>query len=125
MRTPGSIDAMAESRTTVPLVVRTTSGSYCEAARELIVGADGDGAPVAVEHAERALPHWCWRSRLRTSSMRQAHGGERDRIDPHADRRLLGAVDGDLGDAVDLGQSLRDHGVGGVVKSRSAARCSR
>ena len=33
LRTPGSIEAMAESRTTVPLAVRTTSGSYCEAAR--------------------------------------------------------------------------------------------
>ncbi len=33
LRMPASIDAMAESRTTVPFVVRTTSGSYCEAAR--------------------------------------------------------------------------------------------
>jgi hypothetical protein len=33
LRVPASIDAMAESRTTVPFVVRTTSGSYCEAIR--------------------------------------------------------------------------------------------
>ena len=33
LRTPGSIEAMAESRTTVPLTVRTTSGSYSDAAR--------------------------------------------------------------------------------------------
>ena len=30
---PASIEATAESRTIVPLVVRTTRGSYCEAAR--------------------------------------------------------------------------------------------
>ena len=28
LRTPGSIEAMAESRITVPLTARTTSGSY-------------------------------------------------------------------------------------------------
>jgi hypothetical protein len=33
-----------------------------------------------------------------------------------ADGRLLGAVDGDLGDAVDLGEPLGDHGVGGVIE---------
>ena len=33
LRVPGSIEAMAERRTTVPLAVRTTSGSYCVAAR--------------------------------------------------------------------------------------------
>ena len=33
LRTPGSIEAMAESRTTVPLAALITSGSYCDAAR--------------------------------------------------------------------------------------------
>ena len=33
LRTPGSIEAIADSRTTVPLVARITSGSYCDAAR--------------------------------------------------------------------------------------------
>ena len=69
---------------------------------------------LAVEHAERA-------GRIGVGDRgahvlhRQPHRGERDRIDPHADRRLLGAVDADLGDALDLREPLRDHGVGGVV----------
>ena len=33
LRTPGSIEAIAESRTTVPLAALITSGSYCDAAR--------------------------------------------------------------------------------------------
>ena len=33
LRTPGSIEATAESLTTLPLAERTTSESYCEAAR--------------------------------------------------------------------------------------------
>ena len=44
-----------------------------------------------------------------------AHGGDRHRIDPHPDRRLLGAVHRDLGDAVDLRDALGDDGVGDVV----------
>ena len=53
---------------------------------------------------------------VRTSSSDEPHRGERDRIDADADRGLLGAVDGDLGDALDLGQTLDDHGVGGIVE---------
>ncbi len=39
---------------------------------------------------------------VRTVFHVDAHRGEPGRVDAHADRRLLGARDGDVGDAVDL-----------------------
>ena len=92
LRTPGSIEAMAESRTTVPLAARITSGSYCDGRAQLVVGGDGDGALAAVEAADRAGGVGVGDGGAHVLH-RQAHGGERDRIDADADRRLLGAVD--------------------------------
>ena len=48
----------------------------------------------------------------------QARGGEPYRVEPHAHRRLFGAVDGDLRDAIGLRQTLRQDAVGGVVDLR-------
>ena len=72
--------------------------------------------PVAVEDAERRPATLVLAIVGAHVLHRQAHGGERDRIDADADRRLLGAIDGDLGHALDLGQALGDDGVGVVVE---------
>ena len=53
----------------------------------------------------------------------QPGGGQAHRIEPHAHRGLLGAVDGDLRHAFRLRQALRQDGVGGVVDLRGATAC--
>ena len=68
---------------------------------ELVVGADGVGEIGPVEGAERARRIGVG-DRGAHVLQAHAHRGDRDRIDADAHRRLLGAVDGDLGDAVDL-----------------------
>ena len=46
----------------------------------------------------------------------ETHRCQRNRVHPHPDRGLLGAVDGDLGYALDLRKALHDHRVGGVIE---------
>ena len=75
---------------------------------------DGLGDAVGIEHPDR--PRRIGVDDGEANILHaDPHGGDRDRIDAHAHRRLLGAVDADLGDAVDLGQALRQHRVGDVV----------
>ena len=81
---------------------------------QLVVGGDGDVAAAAVEGAERAERVGIGDRRAHVFQ-RHAHGGKPARIDAHADRRLLGAGDRHVGDAVHLAEPLRDHAVGGVV----------
>ena len=81
---------------------------------ELIVGADGVRQIAAVEGAERGRRVGVG-DRGADILHGDAHGGDRHRVDADPHRRLLGAVDGDLGDAVDLGHALGDHAVGHVV----------
>ena len=88
---------------------------------ELIVGGDGHGPLAAVERADRARGIGVG-DRGAHVLHRQAHRRQRDRIDADADRRLLGAVDADLGDALDLRQPLRDHACRRRRTSRSAAQ---
>ena len=52
---------------------------------------------------------------VRTASAREPHRRQPRRIDPDPQRRLLGAGDAHLGDALHLRQPLRDHAVGGVI----------
>ena len=66
---------------------------------QLVVDADGGGALVAVEGAERAGGVGIGDRRAHVLE-RDAHGGEPAGIDAHADRRLLGAGDGHVGDAL-------------------------
>ena len=81
---------------------------------QLVIDADGDGAFVAIEGAERAGGVGIGYRRADIFHG-QAHGGQAGRIDAHADRRLLGAGDRNIGDAIDLRQPLRDYAVCGII----------
>ena len=52
----------------------------------------------------------------------EPHGGETRAIDLDADRRLLGAREARLGDARDLRNPLRDHGIG-RIENRARRQC--
>src|SRR6266404_3837561 len=99
---------------------RAVGGAYRDGvvvrrAPKLVVGGDGDGTLGAVESTNR--PH-CVGVRDRGAHVleSEAHRGERDRIDPNANGRLLGAIDGDLSYPFDLREPLRDHAIGGIVE---------
>ena len=81
---------------------------------QLIVDADGDGTFAAVKSPDRAGGIGIGNRRAHILHG-QAHRGQPGRIDAHANGGLLGAGDCDIGDAVDLRQSLGDHAVGRVV----------
>ncbi len=81
---------------------------------QLVVDADGGAARRSVEGAERAGGVGIGDRRAHVLE-REAHLGEPAGIDAHADRRLLGAGDGHVGDALHLRQALRNDAVGGVV----------
>ena len=114
LRTLGRIEATVDRRITVPFDRLHDQRIVFAGGAQLIVDADGDGALAAVEAADRADGVGIGDRRADVLQA-HAHGGDARRIDAHADRRLLGAGHGDVGDAVHLGEPLRDHAVGGVV----------
>ena len=88
---------------------------------KLVVAGDRDRALVAVKAADRPDSVAAGDRRAHVLHI-EPHGGERDRIDAHADRGLLGAVDVDFGDAFDLREPLSDHRVGGVIEGAGRNR---
>ena len=94
--------------------------------QQLVVGVDRVGAGIAVDIALRAVDG---RDRDLGAHVfqRQAFGHELGRVDLDAYRRFLLAADGDLGDAGDLADLLRELGVDGVADGgqRQRVRCGR
>ena len=89
---------------------------------ELVVGRDGVVLARAVEVALR-LVDVRGDERVAHVLEREAAPGERDRIDLHAHRGPLPAVERHEADARDLRDLLREDRVGVVVDLRRAARC--